>query len=189
MRGTGSRARCGSISRCWSTRPELVVPCLLRRCTWLGEEFPPFAQRSAPPPDAAAVRGLARSWEASWSRPYLRSLRTPLVPLDGGVIEEYRSGAAGALWLTASHVGLGDDVAWERASGQRVTMAMPAARATRVAARARASPARLDRRMLPLPIDADARAAPARSSSATSSRSSPPASTSGYGEELAYRTY
>ena len=110
-------------------RPELVVPCLLRRCTWLGAEFPPFAQRSAPAPDAAAVRGLARSWEASWSRPFLRALRTPQVPLDGGVIEEYRSGAAGALWLTASHVGLGDDVAWDRASGRRAVMAMPAARA------------------------------------------------------------
>lgn len=109
-------------------RPELVVPCLLRRCTWLGAEFPPFAQRSAPPVDAAAVRGLARSWEASWERPYLRSLRTPVVPLDGGVVEEYRSGAAGALWLTPTHVGLGDDVAWDRASGKRVTMAMPAVR-------------------------------------------------------------
>lgn len=109
-------------------RPELVVPCLLRRCTWLGAEFPPFAQRSAPPSDAAAVRGLARSWEASWSRPYLRSLRTPQVPLDGGVIEEYRSGAAGPLWLTSSHVGLGNDVAWDRASGRRVVIAMPVPR-------------------------------------------------------------
>jgi hypothetical protein len=109
-------------------RPELVVPCLLRRCTWLGAEFPPFAQRSAPPPDAAAVRGLARSWEASWTRPYLRSLRTPLVPLDGGVVEEYRSAAVGALWLTASHVGLGHDIAWDRTSGKRVAMAMPSPR-------------------------------------------------------------
>jgi hypothetical protein len=110
-------------------RPELVVPCLLRRSTWLGDEFPLFVHRAPPPPDAAAVRGLARSWEVSWHRPYLRTLRTPQVPLDGGVIEEYRSGAAGPLWLTASHVGLGADIAWDRASGRRVVMAMPAARA------------------------------------------------------------
>ena len=109
-------------------RPELVVPCLLRRTAWLGAEYPPFTRRSEPPPDAAAVRGLARSWEASWRQPYLRSLRTPRLPLDSGVIEEYRSAAAGPLWLTATHVGLGDDVAWDRASGRRAAMAMPVAR-------------------------------------------------------------
>jgi hypothetical protein len=132
-------------------RPELVVPCLLRRCTFFGDEFPPFEQRSAPPVDAPAVRGLARSWEASWIRPYLRSLRTPQVPLDGGVVEEYRSGAAGPLWLTASHVGLGDDIAWDRASGKRVVMAMPPGRerAWRLVDRELVS----DARTWPLPID------------------------------------
>ncbi|HEY6035908.1 MAG TPA: hypothetical protein VIV58_16650 [Kofleriaceae bacterium] len=110
-------------------RPELAVPCLLRRCTWFGDEFPRYVHRPPPPPDAAAVRGLARSWEASWRRPYLRSLRTPAVPLDGGVIEEYRGGGAGPLWMTPAHVGRGDDIAWDRASGRRVRTAMPAPRA------------------------------------------------------------
>lgn len=109
-------------------RPELVVPCLLRRCAWLGAEYPQIARRGEPPVEAVAVRGLARSWEATWRRPYLKSMHTPLIPLDGGVVEEYRSGAPGPLWLTQSHVGLGDDVAWDRASGQRVKMAMPAPR-------------------------------------------------------------
>lgn len=106
-------------------RPDLVVPCLLRRCAWLGAEYPQIARRGEPPIEAAAVRGLARSWEAGWSKPYLRSMHTPLVPLDAGVIEEYRSGAPGPLWLTESHVGLGDDIAWDRSSGRRVRMAMP----------------------------------------------------------------
>jgi len=131
-------------------RPELVVPCLLRRCTWLGAEYPQI-RRANPPIEATAVRGLARSWESSWAKPYLRSMHTPLVPLDAGVIEEYRSGAPGALWLTPSHVGLGSDVAWERSSGRRVSMAMPAAREAtwQLVRRELVS----EQHVLPLPID------------------------------------
>ncbi|HEY6036658.1 MAG TPA: hypothetical protein VIV58_20415, partial [Kofleriaceae bacterium] len=46
-------------------RPELVVPCLLRRCAWIGAEYPQISRRGEPPIEAVAVRGLARSWEAT----------------------------------------------------------------------------------------------------------------------------
>ena len=133
-------------------RPELAVPCLLRRCSWMGSEYPHIARRGEPPVEAVAVRGLARSWEATWRRPYLKSMHTPLIPLDGGVVEEYRSGAPGPLWLTPSHVGLGDDVAWDRASGHRVKMAMPVPREPtwRLEQRDLLS----DAQVWPLPIDA-----------------------------------
>ncbi|MEO8551099.1 MAG: hypothetical protein ABI678_14035 [Kofleriaceae bacterium] len=101
-------------------RPELTVPCLLRRCVWFGEEYPSFVSRVAPR-GAQAVRALARSWK--W-KAYLRSLRSPVVPLDAGVVEEYRTDATGDVWLTATHVGAGA-VAWERASGRRLTVAAP----------------------------------------------------------------
>ena len=103
-------------------RPELTVPCLLRRCTWFGDEYPAFISRVAPR-GAEAVRALVRSWR--W-HPHLRSLRSPTVPLDAGMIEEYRSDATGDVWLTADHIGAGD-VAWERASGRRATVAAPEA--------------------------------------------------------------
>lgn len=101
-------------------RPELTVPCLLRRCWWFGEEYPSFS-RTVIPEGADAVRALARSWRTTG---YLRSLRSPSVPLDGGAIEEYRTSVEGAVWLTASHVGAGT-VAWERASGRRAVVPRP----------------------------------------------------------------
>ena len=134
-------------------RPELVVPCLLRRCEWVGAEFPPYERRSEPPAEAAAVRGLARSWDHSWPRPFLRSLRTPQVPLDGGVVEEYRSSAPGALWLTPSHVGLGDGVAWDRASGRKVTMAMPPGREQEWKLDRKRRQLESDDRIWPLPLE------------------------------------
>jgi hypothetical protein len=77
------------------------------------------------------------------------------LPLDGGVVEEYRSGAAGALWLTPSHVGLGDDVAWDRASGRRVRMAMPPAREPTWKLDRPRRQLESDDRVWPLPIEAE----------------------------------
>src|SRR5437879_1758288 len=99
-------------------RPELVVPCVLRRCGWLGAATPFYKPTGAEPPrDAAEVRALADAWRSTWRQPYLAALRPPHVPLDAGVIEEYRTAAQGELWLTNDAIGVGAAVAWERASG------------------------------------------------------------------------
>jgi hypothetical protein len=116
-------------------RPELVLPCLHRRCAWLGEpaEAAFYRGRPEPPPDAAALRDLVGSWRPG--RPWLRSLRPPQIPLDGGVLEEYRTPVRGDLRLsddaaivavigadaaatatTAS--GSAHAAAWDRASGR-----------------------------------------------------------------------
>src|SRR5262249_18208320 len=86
-------------------RPDLAVPCVLRRCAWFGRN------------DA---RSLAADIAAAYGRPYLRSLRAPPVPLGAGVAEGYRTAAEGSLWLTADAIGVGTAVAWERASGRRI---------------------------------------------------------------------
>src|SRR5262249_25074694 len=64
--------------------------------------------------------------EADPPSPWLRAVRPPPVPLDAGVIEEYRTAHAGRLaWSAdASAIGgLGRDgaVAWERATRRRTT--------------------------------------------------------------------
>ena len=109
-------------------RPELVLPCLHRRCAWLGvpAEVAFYRGRLAPPPEAAALRDLVGDWRPE--RPWLRSLRPPQIPLDGGVLEEYRTPVRGDLRLSddaeiiaviGASAGAADTAAWERASGRR----------------------------------------------------------------------
>jgi hypothetical protein len=105
-------------------RPELVIPCLHRRCAWPGapEEAAFYVERTRVPPEAAALREAMRGWRPG--APWLRSLRPPPVPLDAGVVEEYRTAVAGELAFSADGAligvigGLGA-VAWERATGRR----------------------------------------------------------------------
>jgi len=107
-------------------RPELAVPCLFRRCAWPGSEHEAAFYRERPrvPDDALAVRTLAEEWAAEWGhdRPWLRALRPPEVAVDGGVIEEYRTGARGELHVDRDTVAvIGEQtVAWERATGRRI---------------------------------------------------------------------
>jgi hypothetical protein len=118
-------------------RPELVVPCLHRRCAWPGDpaEAAFYAERPEVPPDAAALRELVAGWRPG--RPWLRALRPPPIPLDGGVLEEYRTSQPGEVRFsddaqTIAVVGDGGATAWERATGRRVAGArahLPAAEA------------------------------------------------------------
>lgn len=114
-------------------RPELVVPCLQRRCAWLGApaETAFYSERPEVPAEAAALRELMRGWGPG--RPWLRTLRPPPVPLDAGVVEEYWTEAAGALAFSADGAWIGvvggegrAVVAWERVTGRRIA---PPARA------------------------------------------------------------
>jgi hypothetical protein len=74
-------------------RPELVLPCVYRRCGLLDPLDIP--------------------------RPWLRSLRSVA---DAGVLEEYRTSARGRLAFSrdASCIGVDGAIAWERATGRRV---------------------------------------------------------------------
>ncbi|MEO8705977.1 MAG: hypothetical protein ABI867_38465 [Kofleriaceae bacterium] len=117
-------------------RPELVVPCLYRRCAtvgWYPLEAHFFTQRLdlAWEPHAlhAWVTAAAEAWGAG--RSWLRTLRTPAVPLDGAVIEEYRTAIRGRLWCSHDGTELGvtgeTSIAWERATGRRVEPRPPIA--------------------------------------------------------------
>lgn len=150
-------------------RPDLVVPCLHRRCTWLGgpAEAAFYAQRPEVPRDAAALRELVAPWRPG--RPWLRALRPPQIPLDGGVLEEYRTSLDGELRISADAetlavVGDDDAIAWDRLTGRRV----PGARARLLAPEATAPRWRLgsdsswdrlvlehDHRRIELPSDLD----------------------------------
>lgn len=107
-------------------RPELVVPCLHRRCAWLGgpAEAGFYDERPEVPRDAAALRALVAPWRPG--RPWLRALRPPQVPLDGGVIEEYRTSLPGDVRFsddaqTIAVAGDAGTIAWDRLTGRRVT--------------------------------------------------------------------
>jgi len=96
-----------------TAEPELVVPCLLRRCSWPGNDDPD---------DMLAVRELLAEWAAAW-RPtgrWFRALRPPEVALDRGVVEEYRTSAAGALHADRDRVTIAGSIAWDRATGRRI---------------------------------------------------------------------
>ena len=114
-------------------RPDLVVPCLHRRCAWLGgpAEAGFYRERPEVPRTAAALRELVSGWRPG--RPWLRALRPPQVPLDGGVLEEYRTSLDGEVRFsddgaTIAVVGAdagadadaGAAIAWDRATGRRV---------------------------------------------------------------------
>src|SRR6188768_2114633 len=102
-------------------RPELVIPCLYRRCAIADEDG--FYAKRAPAPDLAALRATVRSFTSHVTSPWLRALRPPTIPIDGAVIEEYRTSANGELWISddGEQIGVGD-VAWERSTGRRVTV-------------------------------------------------------------------
>ncbi len=106
-------------------RPELTVPCLHRRCAWLGgpAEAGFYAERPEVPRDAAALRELVDGWRSG--RPWLRALRPPPISLDSGVIEEYRTSLRGELRIsddaeTIAVVGEDGAIAWDRWTGRRV---------------------------------------------------------------------
>lgn len=107
-------------------RPDLVVPCLHRLCAWPGApgEAAFYRQRSAPPPEAAALREVMQGWQPG--APWQRALRPPAVPLDAGVVEEYRTSIEGELAFSADGAAIGvigEDgaIGWERATGRRLT--------------------------------------------------------------------
>jgi hypothetical protein len=106
-------------------RPDIAVPCVLRRCTWLGARAPFHTATGETTREAAAVRELVATWRAAWPHPHLAARRPPHVPLDAGVVEEYRTAAEGPLWITADAIGVGTAIAWERASGRRIAAAPP----------------------------------------------------------------
>ena len=103
--------------------PELVVPCLQRRCG--------HHQAAGP---------LVDAWTAAWGQggAWLRAVRPPPVPLGAGALEEYRTSLPGALWCAADGATLGvigEDgtvaIAWERATGRTIAAPRAPARAAR----------------------------------------------------------
>lgn len=71
-----------------------------------------------------AMQCLIRRLGGAWDEPHWVALTRPV---QDGVIEEYRTSARGRLWLTDHHVGIGDEIAWHRASGRRVQLSAPPA--------------------------------------------------------------
>lgn len=120
-------------------RPELVVPCLHRWCAWPGAagEAAFYNERPEVPAEAAALRDAMQGWRPGV--PWLRSLRPPPIPLDAGVLEEYRTSIPGELAFSADGEAVGvageeGAIAWDRRTGRR--LASPV-RALGVAPRAR----------------------------------------------------
>jgi hypothetical protein len=106
-------------------RPELVMPCLARRCGAFDDEEA-YANRAVPA-DAAEVRDLVEDWLSAWESPptWLQAVRPPPYPLEAGIVEEYRTSVGGALRFSVDDeligvVGTDQVVAWERATGRRV---------------------------------------------------------------------
>lgn len=99
-------------------RPELVRPALYRRCA-PNEELV-YAERIHVPAAVRALEQRVRTWPmpARW----LRALRPPTVPLEGAVLEEYRTSIRGTLWADGEHIGVAGEgrIAWDRATGRRV---------------------------------------------------------------------
>jgi hypothetical protein len=103
-------------------RPELTVPCVYRRCAFVGNEHG-FYERTDPSFDR--LRDMMADWAARTPSPWLRSLRVPIIPVDGAVIEEYRTGVTGALWVSddGERIGVAGataHIAWDRATGRRL---------------------------------------------------------------------
>lgn len=104
-------------------RPELVVPCVYRRCAFLGDEGVFFRERPPPPQDFTSLRARVREWAAHAPRPWLRALRPIVATLDGALREEYRGGV-GDIWASRDGAWIGTTGdhrrAWDRATGRRI---------------------------------------------------------------------
>ena len=112
-------------------RPELAVPCVYRRCAFVGGEHEQgfYAQR-AELPDLSSLRETMQRWAEAQRGPWLRAMRPPPVPVDGAVVEEYRTSLRGTLWTSDDGerigvVGEATHVVWDRATGRRVDVARP----------------------------------------------------------------
>ncbi len=116
-------------------RPELALPCLHRRCAWLGHpnEHTFYADRVEPSPTAQLAAARVRAWEAAIEQPWARSLRPSPLPLDAAVLEEYRTDRAGVLrWSPdGCTLGVADAIAWDRATGAPSATALPPRHAPR----------------------------------------------------------
>ncbi len=110
-------------------RPELVVPCVVRRCAFAGDEGAFYRER--PEVELATLRARMEDWTAQWrGGPWLRAMRPPRVPIDSAAIEEYRTSVRGRLWADDDRIGVAGDhgsVAWERATGRRIAATPTAA--------------------------------------------------------------
>lgn len=105
-------------------RPELAVPCLVRRVARIGTEHEAafYARRPAVPEALAAASRVVQHWSETWNapRPWLRALRPPALPIDSGVVEEYRTDQRGPLALDDAYVEVGGALAWDRGTGRVV---------------------------------------------------------------------
>jgi hypothetical protein len=107
-------------------RPELVIPCLVRRCIGF-DEVEPYYQRAQAPVDARELRELVEEWVAAWEArgAWLRAVRPPQYPLEAGIVEEYRTSATGTIRFSDDDelvgvVGEDEVIGWERATGRRI---------------------------------------------------------------------
>lgn len=109
--------------------PELALPCIHRRCAWLGadDESRFFRELPPSPPDAGMLRARVQAWLERWSpgRRWLRSLRPQPIPLDTAVVEEYRTSVEGRLAFSVDGAVVGvlggaASIAWERVTGRRI---------------------------------------------------------------------
>lgn len=105
-------------------RPELVLPCLYRRCAWLGDTTF-YPGRVDVPAESANVAALVTDWVEDKPLRWLRALRPPHYPLDAGVVEEYRTSLKGDIrfstdGLLIGVVGETESVGWERMTGRKV---------------------------------------------------------------------
>src|SRR5207248_11045016 len=94
---------------------------------WLGSADEAAFYRTLPPapPDAAELHALLAPDAIGRGRAWLRALRPPEVPLDAGVVEEYRTAIEGAVRFsddgaTIGVVGAAGAIAWDRATGRLV---------------------------------------------------------------------
>ncbi len=102
-------------------RPELVLPCLYRRCKWLGD-IVFYPGRGPVPVESDSVAALLDEWVDRPMR-WLRALRPPRFPLDAGVVEEYRIALEGDIRFSGELIGVvGKDAAvgWERSTGRKI---------------------------------------------------------------------
>ncbi len=106
-------------------RPELVLPCLYRRCHWLGDTA--FYQgRESVPAESESVVALIADWISARPMSWLRALRPPQFALDAGVVEEYRTALEGDIRFSADGalIGIigkdGATVGWERVTGRKI---------------------------------------------------------------------